>query len=235
MKNNAKRPHLLQVATMTDRQARLKALAARAGRIKQPEQEEQDDEVGDNGDNVSAKPALTFRNYAPRDASLDAANKRAAAVAAADGDTAGVVNDDDDDDSSRPIAKRSRTVGTTTNPAAAAAADDDDDDDEPAPSSRSALQDALREARREVKVNGTTKAVGISTTAATASTNTIDVTALAPQKIDADLRKGIADRLAKLERRTQKSIVEMLKERLEMEAAREAEEGDGGGDESDLD
>ena len=95
-------------------------------------------------------------------------------------------------------------------------------------SSKTALQEALQEAQIEMKASSNTTSKELSGTA--------DVKSVAPQKVDADLKRGIADKLAKLERRTQRSIVEMLKERLELEAEREVDgedDGDDGG--SDLD
>ena len=58
----------------------------------------------------------------------------------------------------------------------------------------------------------------------------MEETIAAPKKINWDLKRDIQDKLKKLEKRTQKAIVEMLKERLEKEAAEQAESG-----ESDLD
>ena len=50
-----------------------------------------------------------------------------------------------------------------------------------------------------------------------------DTTAMAPKKINWELKRDIRDKLNKLERRTQKAIVEVLKERLEHEAAEQAD------------
>jgi cwf18 pre-mRNA splicing factor len=47
------------------------------------------------------------------------------------------------------------------------------------------------------------------------------------KKINWDLKRGIQSKLDKLEKRTQKAIVSLLKERLEQDAA---ETGDGNGD-----
>ena len=54
----------------------------------------------------------------------------------------------------------------------------------------------------------------------------MDIKAIGPEKINGDLKRGIQDKLAKLERRTQKVIVELLKERLEREASQEVGEDD---------
>jgi len=69
---------------------------------------------------------------------------------------------------------------------------------------KSALQEALEKAQAEVKVSQTEQE---------------DLTTVAPKKINWDLKRDIQPKLDKLERRTQKAIVELLKERLEREAA----------------
>ena len=61
-----------------------------------------------------------------------------------------------------------------------------------------------------------------------------NITAMAPKKINWDLKRDIQDKIAKLERRTQKAIVELLKERLEKEASEQVS-GDDDDDDSDLD
>jgi coiled-coil domain-containing protein 12 len=86
--------------------------------------------------------------------------------------------------------------------------EDDDENDEQQPKrqrtdeTRSALQEALEAAKQDVKPMVATS-----------------VEPMAPKKINWDLKRDIGDQLAKLERRTQKAIVELLKERLENEAA----------------
>jgi coiled-coil domain-containing protein 12 len=87
-------------------------------------------------------------------------------------------------------------------------------------SSSKALQNALFEAKQDT-TNTTTAA-------------TVAVTSMAPKKINWDLKRDISDKLAKLERRTQKAIVGMLKERLELEATRAVNDSDDS-DDSDLD
>jgi coiled-coil domain-containing protein 12 len=82
----------------------------------------------------------------------------------------------------------------------------------------SALDQALQQAKQELGTKPTT-------------TSTPDVTTMAPKKLNWDLKRDSRDKLAKLERRTQKAIVEMLKERLEHEAAEQANSED----DSDLD
>jgi len=86
-----------------------------------------------------------------------------------------------------------------------------EEDDKPK-SSASALQDALLEAKQEIALSAGT--AGKSANA--------EESAAAPKKINWDLKRGIQDKLDKLEKRTQKAIVEMLKERLEKEAMEQA-------------
>lgn len=92
-------------------------------------------------------------------------------------------------------------------------------EDGKAASSSSVLQEALLEAKQELAISNT-KGKGIN----------VEEISAAPKKINWDLKRDIQDKLNKLEKRTQKVIVEMLKERLEKEAAEQAESG-----ESDLD
>ena len=194
-----------------DRKARLKALAARAGRTKQPVEGDADATTSDDIDEGSKKkPALKFRNYAPQDDNLDTAGKS--------GDD--LENNDASSSQQQPASKKPRIDsggGGEGNEGGAVK------------SSKMALQEALQEAQIEMKVTSN------NTAKATTGTGTVDVKSVAPQKIDADLKRGIADKLAKLERRTQRSIVEMLKERLELEAEREVDGEDDDDDGSDLD
>lgn len=44
--------------------------------------------------------------------------------------------------------------------------------------------------------------------------NDIDITNLAPRKVDWDLKRDISKKLEKLERRTQRAIVELIRDRL---------------------
>lgn len=58
----------------------------------------------------------------------------------------------------------------------------------------------------------------------------LDITNLAPRKPDWDLKRDVAKKLEKLERRTQKAIAELIRDRLKQrqdlaEAATVSEEG----------
>ena len=198
---------------MGDRKARLASLAARAGRTKQPTNSEEDGGANDDHDRqgngelsnssemqadttTKQKPLVAFRNYTPKDASLDAANQE-------DDD----IGEDADHSSSDPPSKRQRT-----------SADSAPVEKKP-PSS---LAETLAKAQREIShITSATIATSGGTTAAP-----VDIKAIGPEKINGDLKRGIQDKLAKLERRTQKVIVELLKERLEREASLEVGEDD---------
>lgn len=155
---------------MSDRKARLAALAARAGRTK-PEASET--ELGDadvpmadstNDSEQPSAPALKFRNYTPTETS----NPEAA-------------NDD------QPSAKRTKHTKQAEE--------------------KSALEKALEEENRDDKGVGERQGVEV------------DPLTVAPKKINWDLKRDIQPKLDKLERRTQKAIVALLKERLEKEAS----------------
>ena len=81
--------------------------------------------------------------------------------------------------------------------------------------SSSALESALQEAQNDIAKGSHSEQQGFDSTG-------IEVDSIAPKKINWDLKRDIEDKLAKLERRTQRAIVEMLKERLETEAAEQA-------------
>lgn len=81
----------------------------------------------------------------------------------------------------------------------------------------SSLEEALQEAQNEL-------ATTVSKDAAA------DIASMAPKKVNWDLKRDIEKKLAQLERKTQKAIVELLKERLDREATEQAES-----DASDLD
>ncbi|KAL7456463.1 hypothetical protein ACHAWC_007972 [Mediolabrus comicus] len=197
-----------------DRKARLAALAARAGRnqsssvatapgISSDSNENNDGGInnGDNDDVVNNnKPALSFRNYVPKDGSLD--NNKPAAAAAA--------NNNDGNASKRQ--KTSSSNNSKYN-------DDDGDINKP----KSALELALAKTNRESR-----EAAGHNVGDAGTWSK---VTPISTKKDNWDLKRDIQQKMDKLERRTQRAIVELLRERLE----KEAREGGGGDDDSDLD
>lgn len=136
---------------MTDRKARLAALAAKAGRAKQP----QSDDAPVEEESAVASRSVNFRNYTPADPQLEQAE-----------------TDDE------PSAKRAKQ------------------------NEKSVLEKALEEAKAETPQTRAEE----------------DLVAIAPKKINWDLKRDIKPKLDKLERRTQKAIVELLRERLEQEA-----------------
>lgn len=58
------------------------------------------------------------------------------------------------------------------------------------------------------------------------NTEAAEVTAIAPKKVNWDLKRDIQKKLNRLEKRTQKAIVELLRERLEREAEEQGEDED---------
>lgn len=192
-----------------DRKARLAALAARAGRAKatNPEEDNIEQLQTEENDDASSqqKKTISFRNYAPTNKSLEHQSSS---------DQDGNEEERQRQQQQHPANKRPRIT----------------DDEEAAdtvtapPTSQSMLQDALREAQKE----GPSPVDGVVTAAGASSTTVVAV----PKKINWDLKRDIAPKLAKLERRTQKVIVEMLKQRLEIEASQAADDDD---DDDDLD
>lgn len=178
---------------MADRKARLAALAAKAGRDKQPNSSSND---GGNDQEVSEgskKPKLSFRNYVPKDASLDASAAPA------------------DDGAQQSSTKRQKTSEQQGN--------------KEAPTEKSALELALAKTSRESR-----EAAGQNAGAGGSSWST--VTPVSTKKVNWDLKRDIQHKMDKLERRTQRAIVDLLRGRLAKEAA------EGGGDmddSSDLD
>jgi coiled-coil domain-containing protein 12 len=156
---------------MTDRKARLAALAAKAGRAKETPSGEDENtaadstEVSDKG--ATTTPTVTFRNYTPVHGSLNEKNAQ----------------------DEEPSSKRARQ-------------------EEPAVS---ALEQALAKAKAEAAVSATG-----SSTSALQHTGNLGV--VAPKKANWDLKRDIKPKLDKLEKRTQKATVQLLKERLQQEA-----------------
>lgn len=176
-----------------DRKARLAALAARAGRTNKPDGEPTTDASTTDAD----RPAVRFRNYAPKDASLEGS----ATMEVDAGDSSKKM--DVDGDSGAPVTKRQRTENTATSGKKG---------DKPI----SALEEAMLQAKAEASAltgGGDGMGGGAAPGGALAS--------LAPQKVNADLKRDIKGKLDRLERRTQRALVELLKERLEKEAEEE--------------
>jgi len=195
---------------MTDRKARLAALAAKAGRTKSivesaGEQEQQHDTEATS--QQQPQRSLKFRNYTPADPSLEAAAKTSTddAQGADSNKRARLTSTSTDEQEENGVSSE-----RTTAPASVAVADN-----------KSALERALEKARAEAAAPQATQQKSLSAPTSDNHNNK-------PKKINWDLKRAIQPKLDKLEKRTQKAIVALLKERLEKEAA-EAE-GDGGDD-----
>ena len=65
--------------------------------------------------------------------------------------------------------------------------------------------------REEIKSIEKNVADQIEATKETKVTDTLDLNTLAPKKVDWDLRRGIQDKLDKLDRRTNKSIIQLIR------------------------
>ena len=184
-----------------DRKARLAALAARAGRTSNPDAEEPAATATDGAD----RPAVRFRNYAPKDAALEGGGG-----AGAEADAGITSKMDVDGDAGAPLTKRQRTENITGSSGSGG--------NKKGEKPMSALEEAMLQAKAEASAltGGVGGVGGDGAGGALAS--------LAPQKVNADLKRDIKGKLDRLERRTQRALVDLLKERLE----REAEEEDDG-------
>ena len=183
-----------------DRKARLAALAARAGRTNKPDGEPTADATTTTTD--ADRPAVRFRNYAPKDASLEGS---AATMEVDAGDGSNKM--DAEGESGAPVTKRPRTENTNT-----ATTTTGKMGDKPI----SALEEAMLQAKAEASaLTGGGDGMGGAGAPGGA------LASLAPQKVNADLKRDIKGKLDRLERRTQRALVELLKERLEKEAEEE--------------
>ena len=185
-----------------DRKARLAALAARAGRTNKPDGEPTADATTTTTTTDADRPAVRFRNYAPKDASLEG-SAAMMEVDAGDGSKKMGV----EGDSGAPVTKRPRTENTNT-----ATTTTGKKGDKPI----SALEEAMLQAKAEASaLTGGGDGMGGAGAPGGA------LASLAPQKVNADLKRDIKGKLDRLERRTQRALVELLKERLEKEAEEE--------------
>mmetsp|Transcript_19567 Transcript_19567/g.28879 ORF Transcript_19567/g.28879 Transcript_19567/m.28879 type:complete len:158 (+) Transcript_19567:87-560(+) len=89
--------------------------------------------------------------------------------------------------------------------------DENDQIEKDQPQEKSELEKALMEAKVDAAIAKQDAAVHITA---------------APKKVNWDLKRDIAKKMNRLERRTQKAVVELLRLRLEQEAEREEEEND---------
>lgn len=177
---------------MDDRSARLAALAAaKAGRSSQ--QPSIDGGGHDRENASSSKPTITFRNFVPKDSSLE--------VKSSAGE--------------RPLDKAHGADAEllSTNKRQKRSTSDNKN-------KQTALEVALAKTREAAGQNvGTNGGWG-------------SITAVATNKVNWDLKRDVQHRLDRLEKRTQRAIVELLRERLEREAGEVAHDEDGGEDDS---
>jgi coiled-coil domain-containing protein 12 len=153
-------------------------------------------EEEENGENQSAEnDPSTNNNEEPKKRSFKFRNYTPADDALNKEETNDADQEQGDDE---PSSKRAKTSSDGRV---------NDDDDKP----KSKLEQALEKAKQEAKQ-------GITANAKVDSS----LTAMAPKKINWDLRRDIQPKLDKLEKRTQKALVQLLRERL----ANEADEDD---------
>lgn len=188
---------------MSDRQARLAALAAKAGRIPQQQPADQGNEHNENNidegnssdggdDDVPSKPSptptLSFRNYVPKDTSLDATDDN--------------ITNKRQKTSTNSIAVSSTTTSTNTPP-------------------KSALEIALANTDREARMAAgqTVAATTTNDVGGGGGWSTVVTPSASTKKVNWDLKRDIQHKMDKLEKRTQRAIVQLLRERLEKEAA----------------
>jgi coiled-coil domain-containing protein 12 len=81
------------------------------------------------------------------------------------------------------------------------------------PAQKSALEEALEKAKRDLESR-----LDPSLENDALQANTTELTTMAPKKINWDLKRDIKTKLDKLEKKTQKAIVQLLRERLAKEA-----------------
>lgn len=219
---------------MSDRQARLAALAAKAGRLPQQsiELERSSDsdtniddvanrDNNDNGGTSTNKPTLSFRNYVPKDASLDAPPPPIDDATNNNKDKQLVSNKRQKTSTITKSNKDSSSSSTTTTAAATPP--------------KSALEIALAKTNREarlaagqsVSVSGGTGLDESSGVSAGGGWNAVVTPSASTKKVNWDLKRDIQHKMDKLEKRTQRAIVQLLRERLEKEAAAAAGDDDG--------
>jgi coiled-coil domain-containing protein 12 len=177
---------------MEDRKARLAALAAKAGRA--ASQKETLDLPANDDDPSYSKRNIHFRNYIPSDPKLLTDIKPSSA---------------EDDELMESSTKRSRTSGSTDPPVKA--------------KEKSVLEAALEKARAEISSTAALESRRDGSQAPherSAPTTSADlVLPTQKKKVNDDLKRNIQPQLDRLQKRTQKAIVALLRERLEKEAA----------------
>jgi hypothetical protein len=205
---------------MEDRKARLAALSVKAGRgtipvhITNDNGSKVDETFDDSAHHEKAiehnmKRKIRFRNYIPSDPKL--MNKQM----------------DDDENINLQLTAKTETKKPRTDDDYDVNAVDESTIQRKETNSKSTLQIALEKARLEIS-NHTkqssndkrqiTPSYVQDTTTSTSTTATTTINSNTP-KINADLKRKIQSKLDLLEKRTQKALVRILRERLEREAA----------------
>jgi hypothetical protein len=203
----------LSCITMADdRKVRLAALAAKATATTL-QNEKDEEKIGKDsnsndiqGDAVSTdlaldttsstktQPTIKFRNYVPQSKELAFSSEKYI-----------LLHDDNalPDNDSQPLMKKRRAEAGDDGPSSRIVEEDINDENDTTP----ALEKALQSARRELLSSN--------------AINEVEISALAPRKVNWDLKRDVQPKLDKLERRTQRAIVELLHQRLELEAGAE--------------
>ena len=190
-----------------DRKARLAALAARAGR----NQSNNDDDVINNSDNNDNNNDIHENNHHDQ-TDQKIINFRNYTPKDA------TLNSDE----SQPLKKRSKTTN-----------DDEVNDQKLIQPPKSELEIELKQAKADAEILLRQDRSTTETNLSADGSEMPSITSIAPKKVNWDLKRDIAKKLNKLERRTQKAIVELLREKLEAEAAEEDEEGNENDDDLD--
>lgn len=200
-----------------DRRARLASLAARAGRNETNKKQMEEDTTN-----------TTFDNDTHDANDCGAINKnentkKAIKFRNYTPKDEKLGNDDVNNDDVKRLKKRSKLDNY-----------DDPTTSTPTIPETSELEKALIEAKADAALLLQEKEDGAPTAPAEVSPIP-SITSIAPKKVNWDLKRDIAKKLNKLERRTQKAIVDLLRERLEKEAEEGSHGGDDDNDNNDLD
>lgn len=181
---------------MADRKARLAALAARAGRNNQDGENVENMVVGNNDDEQedTAKAQQEQHEAAPIAVatSVQFRNYIPSDAAMAVNSDAGNTHSGMSQDEPSHAKKKTRT---------------EQQQQPSSSSSKSALEEALEKAKKDV-----------APALVEQSDKNNNLTTMGPKKINWDLKRDIQQKMEMLERRTQRSIVHLLRERLEKEA-----------------
>ena len=150
--------------------------------------------------------------------------KRLAALAARAGRSKAPVQDENEDPSTEPTTTTAElkfrnytpsdpSLEQASNKRARQDEEGETAAEEPVPK-KSVLEEALEKAKKDLEEAGDS----------IPTDNSAELTAMAPKKVNWDLKRDIQAKLDKLEKRTQKVLIQLLRERLSKEADAAAEE-----------